>query len=549
MTSTPAADEDRLQVAASPNGKLVAVLVSSSSSQIRIALLQTSSGDLQTTLTYKQEGNVAKLLFLDDTHVAALVDHQMVLVWDLVRGVVAYKYNPTDATNKASILDVTVDPTTKSCPFFSILTAKEDKLQIHQVETTTGKLLKKVKAGKGNKASSALVASGNHCAVVDSNHSLRVIDSTTGSKVCKTSLLNNKKQKHVESSSTTTPLVVVVDGHSLCTTVQGHVVLVELKTGTVQQRWPLPSAATSLQVVDNNKIIVNETHVYEFDSSKKETLAKILHVDPAVDRSALVVGGALLWAVLEKRGGRFQLQNVSLDDDSKRVTISYKEIEAKSGEATKEETNKRQHSVVLGPGQAGGEARQASEGTTSKKARTTADSDDDDVEMSENDDNDETSPTIAQRLEQLQKAMDEEDAIDDDDNDVASDNDAANSFQPKKATTESLTQILQQALQSRDDTLLELALSVKDVKIVEKTCQAVADEFLDVLVTAITSRLAAKPARAEHLCNTWLMALLRTGRVRSMRHLQPLRNLLQERLEVFPALLQLDGKLSMLGSL
>jgi hypothetical protein len=67
-------------------------------------------------------------------------------------------------------------------------------------------------------------------------------------------------------------------------------------------------------------------------------------------------------------------------------------------------------------------------------------------------------------------------------------------------------------------------------------------------LTALTTRLASKPARAEHLC-AWLTVILQSGKIRSAEHVQPLRNLIQERLEVFPALLKLDGRLSMMKSL
>jgi hypothetical protein len=121
-------------------------------------------------------------------------------------------------------------------------------------------------------------------------------------------------------------------------------------------------------------------------------------------------------------------------------------------------------------------------------------------------------------------------------------------FQPKKATTESLTALLQQALQSGDDALLEVALGVRDSAVLSETCRRLPGEHVPVLLAALTHRLACKPARAEHLC-AWLTAVLQSGRVESVEHLQPLQNLLQERLEVFPALLKLEGRLSMMGSL
>jgi U3 small nucleolar RNA-associated protein 5 len=111
-----------------------------------------------------------------------------------------------------------------------------------------------------------------------------------------------------------------------------------------------------------------------------------------------------------------------------------------------------------------------------------------------------------------------------------------------------LTKLLEQALQSSDDAMLELALQVSNTKVIKETCQELADDHLPTLLNALTSRLASKPTRANQLC-PWISILLRTGRIRSVAHLQPLRNLLQERLEIFPALLKLEGRLGMLTNL
>jgi hypothetical protein len=217
--------------------------------------------------------------------------------------------------------------------------------------------------------------------------------------------------------------------------------------------------------------------------------------------------------------------------------------------------------TVLGPGQAGGEAQTTTDGPASKKKRTVSgDENDDDEEMmdDENDNAESEGPTIAERLAGLQKAMDEDsddDSDDDDDNNGKSKYDNATKdrldslgFSVKKATTESLTQVLKQALQSADDAMLELALSVRDQTVLAETVQGLSGEYLPTLLTALTTRLASKPARAEHLCQ-WVTVILQSGKIHSAEHVQPLRNLIQERLEVFPSLLKLDGRLSMMKSL
>jgi U3 small nucleolar RNA-associated protein 5 len=194
--------------------------------------------------------------------------------------------------------------------------------------------------------------------------------------------------------------------------------------------------------------------------------------------------------------------------------------------------------TVLGPAQAGGEAK-AIDGPIPKRTK-----------MDEEEEEEEggiEGPSVGERLRLLRQALEKEEESDDDDNDDDTEKSKI-SYPPKKATTESLTQLLTQALQSGDDSMLELALSVRDTNILQETCQQLADEHLPTLLNALTSRLASKPARAEFLC-VWIRVVLLTGRIRSAGHLQPLRNLLQERIEVFPALLQLEGRLSMMGRL
>ena len=591
--------------AASPSGKLMAVLVSSPHAAIRIGLLQTdgTAYHLQTTLTTASNASttieskqVQQLLFLDDNHLAALLNDRLV-VWDLMRGVVAYTYQPPAALAKN---DAHGSSTNSNSPTFlysltahpadagggcSVLVAAANKgndnhndihkRQIHQLDAH-GKLVRKIKAGHDavalcylphQHAYAILKTSPSNSSSTTQPPQIRILDQATGHKQHKVNLVPNnnsnskKKKSHASSMATLdAPFLLCClphpadpTKHLLATVVGGTVVLVDPAHGTMvdTQPWTLPSAPRSLQAF-GSFVLVNQTHVYQCDAVQQQvvvpTLQNVWHMDPSLERTTICTTTQKAWAILQATPtGPLQVQELHVtpnnDNNSKPTTIVYLEKKDTSTATAITNDNKRRAANILGPGQAGGEARQVSEGPGhNKRLKTTLNDDDNEQQQQEE------GPSIAQRLEQLQQAMDDDD--DDDDESMQDvDNKESSLFQPKKATTESLTEILQQALQSRNDSLLELALSVKDDTMMNMTCQALTDDDLILLLTAVTSRVASKPRRAEYLCQTWLMALLKTGRVRSRKHLQPLRNILQERTAVFQPLLHLDGKLSMLGSL
>ena len=193
----------------------------------------------------------------------------------------------------------------------------------------------------------------------------------------------------------------------------------------------------------------------------------------------------------------------------------------------------------MGPGQAGIEA------PFNKKTKKALE---DDMEMEDDDDDDDGKGiSIAERLEQLTKALEEdagEERGDDDHEDEDAIAAAARSFKPKKATTESLKEFLTQALQSEDDHLLELALSVRDVKVISQTIQEIEQSLIITLLGKLTTRLATTPLRAESLA-VWISHCLKNGQFQ-VHHLASLRNLLNDRIESFSDLLRLEGRLSMM---
>jgi Dip2/Utp12 Family len=213
--------------------------------------------------------------------------------------------------------------------------------------------------------------------------------------------------------------------------------------------------------------------------------------------------------------------------------------------------------AILGPAQAGGTARHVhepamqvdDEGDEAKGDDDQTDSPPSKKSRSDETQNDET---IGSRLAQLRAQL-----LADDEEEARQDAVALSggtltatgtggetvTFQPKKATTESLSQLLKQALQ--DDALLELCLAVSNPSIIRETVSQLPASDVSSLVAAITSRVAFRPGRAEVLC-LWLTVLLQTRKA-SLEVLQPLQNLINDRIELLPALLKLEGRLSLLS--
>jgi len=226
----------------------------------------------------------------------------------------------------------------------------------------------------------------------------------------------------------------------------------------------------------------------------------------------------------------------------------------------------------LGPGQAGLESMDVSTTPTKKKTKNN------NVPESANDGDATTNQTIEERLKQLAQtmnAMDEEEEEEEEDSFVNETNkklgeqlrDDAKDKKSKtnNITTDSLKYILVQGLKSNDDTLLNLAWSsgLRDQNVLRKTLRELStlgdknNSYIHKLVDKLVYRLAHKPQVAFEIV-IWLkqiFALLlsmnsqseasdKLDRLQMQQLLQPLMNLIQERIEIFQSLLQLDGRLS-----
>jgi hypothetical protein len=246
----------------------------------------------------------------------------------------------------------------------------------------------------------------------------------------------------------------------------------------------------------------------------------------------------VLCLIHQKRGG-CQAQWIHLDDEDLASAISLDDVTSEPNDAAKRKQTTEP--TMLGPGQAGTEMA-----PPTKRIKASA-ADDEDGDDTEKKTEEETARdlSIAERLQQLSKALeDEDDEDDDDDDEMEVENTNGTSFKPKTATTESLKELLSQALVSSDDSLLELALAVRDIKVISTTIKEIEPSLLLVLLSKLTTRLASNPLRAESL-SMWLSFLLKTGRFQP-NHLSALRNLLYERIESFSDLLRLEGRLSMM---
>ncbi len=190
--------------------------------------------------------------------------------------------------------------------------------------------------------------------------------------------------------------------------------------------------------------------------------------------------------------------------------------------------------------------------------------------------------------------MEESDDDDDDDDEEEEEGGRAgrdgdgSRFKPKSATSETLTALLTQALSSNDPTQLNVALQVTDRRLVEGTVRslqsldaerggggggsaATTAGYIPTLMAHLVRRMARRHSLVMPL-GVWVKAILaatarssvrqvatrdggndavearmaREGREMAMK-LGPLKNFLNERVECFPQLLRLEGRLALLN--
>ena len=515
---------------------------------------------------------------------------------------------------------------------FYVLTASTTNNKLHTLECRGSRVIRKIKSGKHEKddidpddGSFRLAVSADHVLVQDLGY-IRVMDRKSFSKVGRIKLKHSPPagSSLLLSICPTHPNIAMTmhDAGSGGSTSNGILGLYDISSckPITEQFLPTSSsldtasisgtAVAQLLGTDGNSnstpstvtLLVNQILYTVKKSSQIEELSRVLttgsshSVGPHAMHFLIPSKKVLILQYPMSRrggdngnsnyGGECTCRMYSLDDGPNsvpdRIDLSQPQHEMDESKSNGLKRGAAQSStLVLGPGQAGSESRNASVAAPPAKKAKVGTSDDsnedlDDAESNEGTRDETTGLTIAERLEQLTETMDDGGMYDLDDEDEESDNededgetkkakkkkgDQANDvvtptvtkFVPKKATTESLVELLTQALKSNDDTLLELALSVRDTKVIKRTLQELQPpSLLTALLGKLTTRLASSPMRAQALV-IWLSPCLKQGHILQndgtvlpRNHINALRNLLHERMESFQDLLRLEGRLSMM---
>jgi U3 small nucleolar RNA-associated protein 5 len=510
--------QSTMQSILSSDGSLAAVVSPASSSRLMIQVYQVaaSSCSLQLTLTHSTSNPLKDLVFCGNSMVVGLMGTSEVVIWDLDRGVIVNKMMAS--SEDQNFLALAGD---SKGTHYSILTQHSQKLYVYDYMAATNKLTRKIKSGRfeGDSEDVFLAASEKHV-VVQTSAGARVMDRESGSKVGK---IKSKKLSRIFICPNDSNILVGVQN-------SGAVALFNLSTTkkVVSVPQALSSSACALQLVrneDSSHTLLADQTLYNIDGSSAEKVAQLTSTQP----TAIFLTQEKLLALIRQKTGGCRAEWVDLADADLPASINLGQV--KKAEAEKKESAKRKSSetMILGPGQAGTEVAPP---TKKPKSSNEADDENETEEKAANE------ISIAERLQQLSNVLDEDDEEDDDEAEPNS------NFKPKQATTESLKELLSQALQSGDDSLLELALGVSDVQIISTTLKEIEPSLILVLVSKLTTRLASTPMRAEQLAK-WLSYCLKTGKFQP-HHLSSLRNLLFERIESFSDLLRLEGRLSMM---
>ena len=521
----------RLPSAISTDGSMAAIVASSTSTRHLIQIYQlngtASSCSLQSTLTHSSNNEqLTELIFCGSSLLVALFGSVEVVVWDLDRGVVAHKYRTED--DESSFLALASCPAalseSDSAPSFYILARYGPKLYTQGYKN--GKISRRIKSGKwdgeddNNNKIWGLVITKDYI-VVKGSGGIRIMKLENAKKVGK--IPNKGASGRMDVTGST--LAVLESA--------GGAVLYSLPDGKELARisHELSSEAahhTSFQVESKKggsdyRLLIDSV-LYNVTGSKCDQLTRLTTSSSTV--AAVFVCKQKLLALVNKVGGcRASWLDLENDNDiPATLNLDNKQKEEEEVDEAKSKPSKRKNNqpVMLGPGQDGVEPPQPA----LKKAK---------VEKKKEDDV-EKNMSIAERLQKMAE-------LDDDDDDDTGVPKVNTSFKPKTATTESLKELLTQVLQSGgSEGMLELALQVRDEQMIARTMRDIHDPSLvQKLCNRLTSKLASSPMRAE-LLQFWISQCLKTGKCRP-EQLMPLRNLVYERIETYPDMLRLKGRL------
>ncbi len=539
--------------ASSPDGSLAAIKAPSSASSsrhlIRIYQVGDSTTTLQSTLTHSSKLPLVALVFLGTTSVLGLFGNNQVVVWDLDRGVVAATLSASEDQTFLALAATHEDDK------YYVLVNHGPRYVVHEYQSSNNKLVRKIKSGKKNASgdddSASLVVTSSQVIVRAKGCGIRVMEKDTGKKTGK---ISPKEPSFGEGSSMEMTSCGGGDGNSSVLVAledTGDAVLYDLDSCKEVGRLGASSQQAGVQLVaeqaeDSSVTVLYNDSVYSVNPGQKEEPEKLTTVS-SNDPAALFLKNNRVLALIHERSSEYRVEWIDINDELDEI-CRLDEPKTKSTKKDAQNTKKRNASSIqiLGPGQAGSENKESV-----KKLKA---NDDDEMSVSdheEDQDENDKGLTIAERLQMLTDALDEEEEDDDeekvDDEGVSkaiAEAASKTQFKPQKATTESLKELLTQALQSSDDSLLELALSVHDAKIIATSIKEMDEDLLVILLGKLTSRLASSPLRAEVL-SVWISNCLKRGSFDS-DHLAVLRNMLYERIESFSDLLRLEGRLSMM---
>lgn len=585
----------------------------STTTRLLIQIYQVATSQLQLTLTYTPTstsvGPLKELIFCGtssatknknnntntttSTKLIGRMGNSQIIVWDLDRGVVTTTLNANDGEEFLGLASVN--------EYFYTLTRHGTKLVVYEYHSNNTNnsnnnngLKRKIKSGRwegdlgdsDNDANtqqgmcgSLLAVSESYIVVQTSPGIVRVMNSQTGKKIDKIKST---------SSNVSFSIMKLLDDKTLIGAQRGGMVsLYNVATCTLIQIIPhsVTSVDTMTQLSDGLVQMLGTKIMIEGTIFSKQSQQQGSYEPQTIFKSStnpiapfFTNNEKILVMVHTKRSGCqahwFDLNDnlsklIDLDqvDKEKQTTTATTTTATASDKATKRKLATSTEPMILGPGQAGSEMappplkknkplissgdKQEEEGVDETKAGEDKDDEENDGEATTSN----KDITIAERLQQLTNALEEEDMDEDEDDDDEDEDDeladgqpngrkTKSNFKPHKATTESLKELMSQALQGGDDSLLELALAVRDVKVITTTLGELGNSHVVLLLGKLTSRLASNPLRAEGLA-IWISKCLKQGKFQ-IRDLAPLRNLLYERTESFAALLRLEGRLALM---
>jgi hypothetical protein len=569
--------------ASSPDGSLAVIKAPSTASSsrhlIQVYQVSDSSTTLQLTLTHTSQLPLIQLVFVGTTSVLGLFGREQIVVWDLNRGVVA---TTLSATEDQAFLALAA-PSEGNDEKYYALARYGPKLVVQEYQSSNNKLVRKIKSGRfsgfdegddvdndmtteqGKKDAASLIVTSSHVVVHTKDSGIRIMDKDSGKKTGKIKIKASSSSAHLGDASSiemspcfgNSNIVVVSED-------AGDAILYDLESCEEVARLPTDSTQQAggqscLQVIAQSKedefTLLRNCSLYSIVSGKKKSYEKLTQLSTNNAVAFFLKNNNKALALIHQRSSEYRVQwiNLSLENEDDLPAVYNLDEQQKSNEKNEAtNTNKRKpsESKVLGPGQAGHESLASVKKMKLSTENNDDDDDDDDENSSDIDEDDAKNVTIAERLQMLTDALDEEENEDNDDDDdkrvafAIAGAAGKTKFKPLTATTESLKELLTQALQSSDDSLLELALSVHDVGIIATTIKQMNEDLLVILLGKLTSRLASSPLRAESL-SVWISHCLKRGSFDS-EHLAVLRNMLFERIESFSDLLRLEGRLSMM---